>query len=264
MRSEEDADYEILDVGKDTLENKEADKQAGHGEAVAAKPIEIFLGSGLAHEKHDDGAAIERRKGEEIEGAEKEIERKEGEEGGEKETVGAVGLAVEEIHGAAGTKSEGADEHESEVSGGAGESHPGGTLGITALPEGVEGGAGEANHAAVENEETEERKNDHAVGRAADVRNGVEGDLSAESGGGITTTLGDERVSGFMAGGGKKKDHVRDEAEDQEGWSKFGHKSVRLGCSRRESKPMMFPVWCDQMVVNEGGSTLVWGSRVVD
>lgn len=245
------------------MENKESDEKACHGEAVAAEPIEIFLGGGFAHEEHDYGAAIERRERQEIEGAEEKVEGKQGKEYGEKESVGTVGLAVKEIEGAASTKGEGTDEHESKVGSGAGESHPRGTLGIAALPEGIEGGAGEADHAAVQNEKTEERENDHAVGRTANVRDRVEGDLSAESGGGIATTLGDKGVGGFVTGGGKKKDHVGDETEDEEGWSQFGHKSVRLGCSKRESKVVVFPAWRWQKVFSIGGSPLVGESSEV-
>jgi hypothetical protein len=60
--------------------------------------------------------------------------------------------------------------------------------------------------------------------------------LSTESGRRIATALGDEGMGGFVTGGGKKKDHVGDESEDEEGWSEFGHESVRLGCSGWESK----------------------------
>ena len=64
----------------------------------------------------------------------------------------------------------------------------------------------------------------------------IERNLAAESGGGVASSLSDECVCGFMAGRGKEKHHVGDEAEYEEGWSEFRHKSVRLGGWRIESK----------------------------
>ena len=83
---------------------------------------------------------------------------------------------------------------------------------MAAFPEGVERSAGPADHAAG-GEEDKKRDDDHAHGRTGDVRDGVEGGLATEGGGVVSTEFGSEGVGGFMAGGGKKKDHVGDEAE---------------------------------------------------
>lgn len=78
---------------------------------------------------------------------------------------------------------------------------------MAAFPERIVRCAGPADHSAGE-KETEEGNDDHAERRPADVGNGIEGDLSTESSGGVSTHFRDERVSGFVARGGEKKNDV--------------------------------------------------------
>jgi hypothetical protein len=44
-------------------------------------------------------------------------------------------------------------------------------------------------------------------------------------------------VSGFVAGGGEKKNDVSDETDQESCWGEIRHRHVRLGCRREESKP---------------------------
>ena len=79
--SKEDAERRPLHDGENPLENDQANEQTGHGETVAANPVEIALGAVLGHENHDAGAAIKWRNREEIEGAEEQIQGKDDEKG---------------------------------------------------------------------------------------------------------------------------------------------------------------------------------------
>ncbi len=188
---EEEAEGEVFDVGINLVEDDQTDEKTGLRIGIFAEPVEIALRLPFAHEEHDAGAAVERRNGKKIEGPKKEIEGKESEEddGGDAESA-CDSVAMKPVKEAAGTQRSGGDKHESEVGGGTGKSHPGGAAGMAAFPEGVERSAGPADHAA-----------------------GGEGGLATEGGGVVSTEFGSEGVGGFMAGGGKKKDHVGDEAE---------------------------------------------------
>ena len=107
---------------------------------------------------------------------------------------------------------------------------------MATLPEWVVRCAGPADHSAGE-EETEERNDDHAERRPANVGNRIEGDLSAEGGGGVSAQLGDERVCSFVARSGEKENHVGDETGHEHCWGEIRHRPVRLGFRRAESKP---------------------------
>lgn len=219
--------YEALDVRIDLAEDDQADEETGHGKAVAAKPVEIFLGGGFGHEEHDSCAAVERRNGKKIESTEEEVHQKHGNESGEEEVVVSIGLKVEEVQSAAGTKGEGSKEHEREICGGTGQSHPGRALGVAAFPERVERCAGPTNHAS-RKKETEKRDDDHAKRFATDVRDWIESDLAAEGGCRVATAIGDESMSGFMTSCRKKKDRVRDEGDHEVLWVELIHRRVRL------------------------------------
>ena len=67
--------------------------------------------------------------------------------------------------------------------------------------------------------------------------NRIQGDLSAESSGGVSTHFRDERVRRFVARGGEKKNDVRDETGQENCWGEIRHRHVRLGFRREESKP---------------------------
>ncbi len=84
-------DHEILHGGEDSLKDEQPDKNSCHGEVVAAKKIEILLGAGFAHEKHDGGAAIEWGEREKVKGAEKQVQGEDSEESGEEKTGSSVG-----------------------------------------------------------------------------------------------------------------------------------------------------------------------------
>src|SRR5450432_47319 len=123
-------------------------------------------------------------------------------------------MALKNAQGKPATQADGGQEHEREICGRPGAGHPGGAFGIAALPERIVRGAGPADHTA-RNKKTDEGNNYHAERFAANVGDGVERYLSAERGGHVATTFCHQRVSRFVTGSGKKKDHVRKETDDQ-------------------------------------------------
>ena len=98
---------------------------------------------------------------------------------------------------------------------------------MAALPKGIVGSAGPANHAAGK-EKTEKRDDDHAKGFAANVGNGIESDLSAESGSRVAAAFGGQGVSSFMASSREEENDIGDEGDDQSLWVELIHKGVRL------------------------------------
>lgn len=204
-----------MDDGENPLENDQAYEQTGHGETVAAQPIEIPLGAILGHEDHDAGAAIQWRNRKEIEGAEEKIQGKDDEKGQEDKT-GFAGERIvrQEMVGTADAEGQRGNDHQREVGGGASQGHPGRAARMTAFPERIIRSTGPTNHAAGE-KKAEDRENDHAKGRPADVRDGIEGDLASEGSGGVSSEFGDVGVGCFVAGGGEKKSNIPDKAENK-------------------------------------------------
>ena len=76
---EEYAERRPLHDREYALKDDQAYEETCHGETVAANPVEVLLGSRFAHEQHDASAAIQRRSRDEIEGAEKQVQGKNGE-----------------------------------------------------------------------------------------------------------------------------------------------------------------------------------------
>ena len=64
-------------------------------------------------------------------------------------------------------------------------------------------------------DQREYRYDDHAPGLALNVRNGIEGNLSADECGVIATHFGGQRVCCFVASGGKKKCQVPDKTQGE-------------------------------------------------
>ena len=226
-RLEQQVHHEGLHIGKYLAEDDQTDQESGDGKAVSPQPIEIFLGAGFVHEQHDRRAAVEWWNGEEIEGAKQEIHHEHGDERGEQKTVVPVRLTMEEIHGATGANCKCGQQHQRVVRCGASQSHPGGALGVAALPQRIVRSAGPANHAA-RKEKAENRHDDHAEGFSSDVRNRIESDLPTKGGGVVASPLGDKCVGGFMAGGRKKKDRIGDECDDKVLSIELIHTKVRL------------------------------------
>ena len=92
-------------------------------------------------------------------------------------------------------------EHKGNVGGRASQRHQAGAVGMTARPVRIVGSTGKSDHAAVEEKETEQGKNHHAVRGAANVGDGVERDLAAECGRRIAAELRNKRVGSFVACG---------------------------------------------------------------
>ena len=126
----------------------------------------------------------------------------------------STGGPLNKVKGGAHAKSDGAEKHQQEIGSGTGESHERRAMRMAAGPVGIVRGTGEADHAAIEKKETEQGKNHHAIGRASNVGDGIQGDLATQRGGVVATQLGDEGMGGFMTGGGEKKNDVVDEAKD--------------------------------------------------
>jgi hypothetical protein len=209
--------YEVLNIGKNRAKDNKSHEEAGNGEAISAKPVEIFLRSGFTHEKHDGGTAIQWRNGKKIKSAEEKIEREHGDQCGQQKPGTAVRLRMEQIHGAPSAKYERGEKHQTEIGSRSRKGHPGRPPGMAALPERIVGSAGPTDHSTGK-EKAQDRDKNHAKGFAANVGNWIERYLSAESSGGVTTAFGDKSVGCFVAGRRKEKDHIGDERADEKLW----------------------------------------------
>jgi hypothetical protein len=235
--SEKESHRKTLDVREDGTKDDQAYKQPGKSKIAATNPIEITPRLFLIHEKQDSRAAVKGRRREKIKNSEKKIERVEDvKRVGRKAARSVIWVPIDQMHGASHAKSEDPDQHEKKVGGGACERHPARAPGMPAFPVGIVRSAGKADHTAGEQEKTDQGKNHHAVGRAANVRNGIETHLTAKGSRIIATEFGNKGVRGFMASGRKKKNHIRDETESEHLGREVGHKQIRLGCQATESK----------------------------
>lgn len=106
---------------------------------------------------------------------------------------------------------------------------------MTMFPERIVRSAGPADHASPQ-KETQDWDDHHAERRSADVRDRVERELAAESGGAVAANFGDESVRCFVASGGEKKGDIPDERESQCFRREIGHRELRLGCNAAECK----------------------------
>src|SRR5437879_7180639 len=66
-----------FDRAVDITKREYPQQQADHGVTVSPQPIQITLRACLTHEQHDGRAAIQWRNRQQIEGAQKQVERKE-------------------------------------------------------------------------------------------------------------------------------------------------------------------------------------------
>ena len=62
-----------LDRAVDIAKSDDRQQQPHHGVTVPPKPVQIPLGTCLAHEEHDGSAAVERRNRQQIKRAEKQV-----------------------------------------------------------------------------------------------------------------------------------------------------------------------------------------------
>ncbi len=224
--SEEDPEGHTLYDWENPPEDDQAHEKAGHGETVAAKPVQVTLRAILGHEDHDASAAIQRWNREEIEGAEEKIQGKENEENYRNKTRFAGERIVrEKMVGTPDAESHRGKDHQGEVGSGTGQGHPGRAARMTAFPERIVRGTGPTDHAAGE-KEAENRENDHAKGRPADMRDGIEGDLASKGSGGVSSEFGDVGVGRFVAGGGEKKSNIPDKAERKSFGREVWHKEL--------------------------------------
>ena len=205
----------VVEGAIQVAEDQEPNKKSGHGETVSTQPIEVAERSTFAHEQHDAGAAVERRDRKKIESAEEQIQREEDKQNAEREVgVAGDGVAMKPTSVGAEVQSEDGEKHEREVGGGAGEGHPRGAPRMAALPERIVRGAGPTHHKASD-QEGENGNHDHSPRLAANVRDGIERNLAAKSGGFVATELGDESVRRFVTGGREKKGDVPDKTEGE-------------------------------------------------
>jgi len=209
------------------VEESPAEEEADDGESsdFGAEFVE-FEGSGFGGEEAQDAVAIEGREGDQVEDSEEEVEGEEDAQdygdafddsagaGGFYDIGGGVAAGDEVFEGQAEAHQDGGEDAEGEVGAGSGEGHPGGAFGVLAGPLGVVGGAGPADEAGFR-DDSDEGHDDHAEEFAADVGDGVEGDLAAVGRGGVAAEFGDEGVGGFVAGGGEQENDVFEEAEGQ-------------------------------------------------
>lgn len=202
---------------KNVSKDEQTHKKSWHGECAASDPIHIAASAVFAHEKHDDGAAIERRNREKIENAKKQIEREQDKEGyrGEALLTG-VAIQTKKLIGSSDAEGERGEEHEREVGCRASERHQGRPVGMTTGPLWIIRSTGKTNHASMKEKETQERENDHAVRRTPDVRDWVKGDLAPECGRIVSTNLCGESMGRLVAGCGKEERDVVNESDDEE------------------------------------------------
>src|SRR5690349_9581913 len=113
-------------------------------------------------------------------------------------------------------------QHQSEICRRPRQSHPRRASRVTPLPERVEGCARPTEH-GVHGEKRKEGNHNHAPGFAPHVRDGIERNLSAKRRRFVATDFCDERMRGFVAGGGKQKGDIPDESEDE-----------KIGCEVRQ------------------------------
>src|SRR5690348_494061 len=113
-------------------------------------------------------------------------------------------------------------QHQSEICRRPRQSHPRRASRVTPLPERVEGCACPTEH-GVHGEKRKEGNHNHAPGFAPHVRDGIERNLSAKRRRFVAADFGDERMRGFVAGGGKQKGDIPDESEDE-----------KIGCEVRQ------------------------------
>jgi hypothetical protein len=214
-------------MAENFVEDDPGENQANHSEALGVKPIEKAKCGVFAHEESDTGVAVEWRNREKVEGAEKEIQD-------EKYAEESCGEACESRRGGGDDLSEtggvwtfenagkhtasnrnGGKNDEREIGSGSGEGHPGGTARVAALPVGIVGSAGPTDH-PVGHEVGQDGDGDEADGFAANVGQGIEGNLAAFEGGWVATDFGHKSVGAFVTGGGKQEDYVPHDAEDEE------------------------------------------------
>ena len=112
-----------------------------------------------------------------------------------------IRVPAQEPEGVPDAESDSGKEHKGKVGGRASKRHQAGAVGVTACPVRIIGSTGKSDHAAVEEKETEQGKNHHAVRGAANVGDGVERDLAAECRRRIAAELRNKRVGSFVACG---------------------------------------------------------------
>src|SRR6266446_1098054 len=209
-------------------ENEESDNQPEHRVAVAAQPVKIALGALCAHEHHDSRAAVQGRNWKQIESPEEQIElEKSREHIAGKVEVARNGIGEDPATCGANAQPDRRQKHKREIGGGTGEGHPGGAPWVTALPAGIKGGAGPADHAAGKYER-EYGDHHHAPGLAADVRDGIESDLAAEGCRFVAAQFGNQGVGSFVASRGEKECNVPDETEDEKIGGELRHERDRV------------------------------------
>src|SRR5215469_13907407 len=146
-----------------------------------------------------------------------------------------IRVQAQESEGVPDAESDSGQEHKGKVGGRASKRHQARAVGVTACPVRIIGSTGKSDH-AVEEKETEQGKNHHAVRGAANVGDGVERDLAAECGRRIAAELRNKRVGSFVACRGGKKSHVENEPERQGVGREIGHRSESLEFHVPESK----------------------------
>jgi len=237
LRLEQKSLNKALYGWEDIPENDQADEDARHGEGSGANPIQIAPGPILAHQQHNCRAPIERRDGEKIEHAEKKIQRKKDKEHDGDEAVGsAVVIPLQQVHGCGEAKAKGAQKHKDKIRGGSGKGHHRRAMRVTPRPVRVVGRASKSDHAAIQKEKAQKRKDHHAVRGSANVRHRVERNLAAQVGRVIPAQFCRQSVSRFVACRREKKNNIVDEAEEQELGCEIWHKKIRLGFPVLESK----------------------------
>jgi hypothetical protein len=225
-KSKEKTKGHSLDDGENSPEDDQPHEETSHGKTVTTNPVEIALGAVLGHQDHDASAAIQRRNRKKIEGAEEEVQGKENEEDLEdKARIAGDWIDRKELVEAPNADGQSGNDHEREVGCRAGEGHPGRTVRMTAFPERIVRSTCPTDHAASE-EKAKDWDNDHAKGRPADMRDRIEGDLTSECGGGVSSQFCDEGVGRFVTCGGEKKRDVPDKAEYQRFGRKIRHRQL--------------------------------------
>jgi len=135
-----------------------------------------------------------------------------------------VTIPLDEVKSGSGAEANCSQNHKEEISGRTREGHYGGAMWMPLRPVRIIRRTGKPDHAPVEKKEAKQREHYHAIRRPANVRDGVQGNLTAEIRSIVAAKLGNKRVGSFMTRGGEKENSVVDEAKRQELGSEIWHK----------------------------------------
>lgn len=197
--------------------NKDAHQQSRHRKAVAAEPAQVALRCLFTHEEQDHRAAVERRNGKKVEGAQQQVQREKNKQSGCREiTMPCDGIGMKPPFRRSQLQSGHSDQHQQKICRRSGKSHPTRPPRMPPFPQRVVRSARPSHHPiSVHHQVGEDRDHYHSPRLAPHVRHGVQRDLAAESRCFVASYLGDQRVRRLVTRGRKEECYEPDESEDE-------------------------------------------------